>query len=225
VSFALESVVPWGRPFDEYVAMFALAGSDLARRILGCGDGPASFNAEATRRGCHVVSADPIYRYTPAELGSRIAVTAPVIAAQTRQNADEFVWTHFRNVDALVQGRMTAMQAFLEDLISTDHAGRYVAAAVPHLPFADRSFDLALVSHFLFLYSAQHDAAFHVAALVELRRVATEVRVFPLLELGSVPSRHLAGVTDMLEGRGLTVERVRVDYEFQKGGDEMLRIR
>lgn len=54
--FTLEQVVPWGRSFDEYCHMFALSSDDLALRILGCGDGPASFNAGATRRGMAVTS-------------------------------------------------------------------------------------------------------------------------------------------------------------------------
>lgn len=42
--FALADVVPWGRTFEEYCAMFALTAADLRGRILGCGDGPAAFN-------------------------------------------------------------------------------------------------------------------------------------------------------------------------------------
>ena len=48
--FTLDQVVPWGRSFDEYRAMFAMTDMDLTGRILGCGDGPASFNREATRQ-------------------------------------------------------------------------------------------------------------------------------------------------------------------------------
>ena len=68
--FTLSSVVPWGRSFDEYVRMFALAESDLESRILGCGDGPASFNVEATRRGATVVSCDPLYQFDVGRSGS-----------------------------------------------------------------------------------------------------------------------------------------------------------
>jgi len=60
--FNLDQVVPWGRSFDEYRRMFGLADADLGRRIVGCGDGPAAFNAEATARGARVVSCDPIYQ-------------------------------------------------------------------------------------------------------------------------------------------------------------------
>jgi len=60
--FALDAVVPWGRSFDEYRRMFAMSGADLHSRMLGCADGPASFNAEATRRGLRVISRDPLYQ-------------------------------------------------------------------------------------------------------------------------------------------------------------------
>ena len=73
--FTLDQVVPWGRSFDEYRRMFALTEDDLNLTILGCGDGPASFNAEATRRGRRVVSCDPIYRFEKPEIQDRIAAT------------------------------------------------------------------------------------------------------------------------------------------------------
>ncbi len=56
MSFSLNNVVPWGRSFDEYVTMFALNDKDLANKIVGCGDGPASFNCTFTKRGGSVVS-------------------------------------------------------------------------------------------------------------------------------------------------------------------------
>ena len=55
--------------------MFALGSDDLALRILGCGDGPASFNAEATRRGVAVVSCDPLYQWEAVQIRERIAIT------------------------------------------------------------------------------------------------------------------------------------------------------
>jgi hypothetical protein len=45
MAMKLEKVVPFGRSLDEYLKMFALSASDLQQRILGVGDGPASFNA------------------------------------------------------------------------------------------------------------------------------------------------------------------------------------
>ena len=98
-------------------------------------------------------------------------------------------------------------------------------AALPALPFADRSFDLALCSHLLFLYSAQLDEAFHAAAALELCRVAAEVRIFPLLALGGRPSPHVEPVAATLRARGYHVSTEAVPYEFQRGGNQMLRVR
>jgi hypothetical protein len=99
--FTLDQVVPWGRSFDEYRRMFALTEADLRQRILGCGDGPAGFNAEATRRGGSVTSCDPIYQWDTAQIRDRIALTYDQILDQTRRNAGEFVWDAIPSVEAL----------------------------------------------------------------------------------------------------------------------------
>lgn len=204
--------------------MFSLSPENLSQRILGCGDGPASFNAVASRNGYSVVSADPIYRFSVEEIKNRIDETAESIAEQMKRNAREFVWTNFRSVDDLIETRMNAMRKFLGDFLEGLKSGRYVDAALPALPFENQSFDIALCSHFLFLYSKQYDLRFHMESIVELLRVSREVRIFPLLELGSMPSRHIESVIGELERRGYGVERIRVPYEFQENGNEMLRV-
>jgi hypothetical protein len=49
--------------------------------------------------------------------------------------------------------------------------------------------------------------------------------VFPLLELGAVRSRHVGPIGDDLRRRGFQVTIETVPYEFQKGGNQMMRIR
>ena len=49
MSFHYKDIVPWCRSFDEYLDMFNLSEDDLARDIIGVGDGPASFNARKPR--------------------------------------------------------------------------------------------------------------------------------------------------------------------------------
>lgn len=222
--FTLDQVVPWGRSFEEYVAMFALAAGDLDGRILGCGDGPASFNAVATSRGSVVISCDPMYRWGAPELRGRIADTYEQVLQQTRQNLQDFVWNVIPSIEALGQTRMAAMEAFLTDYSSGRATGRYVAAELPTLPFEDQKFDLALCSHLLFLYSSQLNERFHHASLLELCRVAREVRIFPLLALGGSRSPFVDNGVALLRARGLVVSVETVAYEFQRGGNEMLRI-
>jgi hypothetical protein len=223
--FTLDQVVPWGRSFDEYQRMFALTEDDLSRRILGCGDGPASFNAEATQRGHRIVSCDPLYRFERSQIRERIDATSEQILTQTRLNAHEFVWGDgIRSPEELGEVRMAAMRLFLDDFESGKHAGRYVEAELPTLPFETHAFDLALCSHFLFLYSTQLGEVFHRAAIHELCRVAHEVRIFPLLALGSERSPFVDGCVDDLRQLGYHVTIERVAYEFQRGGYEMMRV-
>jgi hypothetical protein len=223
--FTLDSVVPWGRSLDEYRRMFALSPGWEHLRILGCGDGPASFNAEATSLGARIVSCDPIYRFSGDDLRRRIDETSDLILEQTRKNMHEFVWTSIRSIDELASVRMRAMQTFLADYDGGRDGGRYVAAALPDLPFEGHSFDLALCSHFLFLYTAQLGEALHLAAIRELCRVAADVRVFPLLELGGQPSPLVNVVLKMCRAEELDATIERVPYEFQRGGNQMIRIR
>jgi hypothetical protein len=224
--FSLTQVVPWGRSYSEYCRMFALTQQDLASTILGCADGPASFNAEATRRGQHVVSCDPLYAFEKPDIEKRIAETFAEVLDQTRQNADEFVWSGgIRSVEELGRTRASAMQTFLADYQRGKTEGRYVTAVLPTLPFDDRAFDLALCSHFLFLYTNQLGPAFHLAAARELCRVAAEVRIFPLLALGGEPSPFVDLCKTALEDCGRVVSVETVAYEFQRGGNEMMRIR
>ena len=50
MAFCLDHVVPWGRNLDEYRCKFRLSDDDMKTRIAGFGDGPASFNFEATKQ-------------------------------------------------------------------------------------------------------------------------------------------------------------------------------
>ncbi|WP_211204046.1 SAM-dependent methyltransferase [Chloroherpeton thalassium] len=218
----LEKVVPWGRSFEEYCAMFALTQNDLAKRILGVGDGPASFNAELTRRGGKVVSADPLYQFSAEEIKRRIEDTYDKVISEVEKNQEAFVWKNIKSVEDLGNIRMAAMEKFLADYPNENE--RYQNAKLPNLPFADKSFELALCSHFLFLYSPHHDFEFHLESVAELCRVAHEVRIFPLVAFSNARSHHLDGVLHALQESSFHCKIEPVAYEFQKGGNEMLRI-
>ncbi len=64
----LENVVPWGRNLHEYQNMFQLSKKDLQSKILGCGDGPSSFNFEITKLNGNITSIDPIYQFSKDEM-------------------------------------------------------------------------------------------------------------------------------------------------------------
>ncbi len=223
--FSIDSVVPWGRTMAEYQAMFDLLESDLRQRILGCGDGPASFNAEMSAQGHVVISVDPLYAFAAAVIEQRVEETYDVVMEQVSRNRDDFVWTHVPSIPQLGRRRMGAMRRFLADFPQGKAEGRYVDASLPDLPFDDNAFDLALSSHFLFLYSDQFDLAFHISALQEMLRVAPEARAFPLLQIGGAPSPHVQGVVEVFTAQGVQATVEPVPYEFLRGGNRMLRLR
>jgi hypothetical protein len=222
MAVTLKQIVPFGRLLWEYEAMFALSQSDKKGRILGCGDGPASFNAQMSAQGYRVTSVDPIYCFSTTEIQQRFDQVAPDILAQVRSTPDDWVWSYHKNPDTLLANRQAALEGFLADYEAGLRAGRYLNAELPHLPFADQWFDLALCSHLLFLYSEQLDLAFHIAGVQELCRVAVEVRIFPLLTLAGQASPHIEPVRRVLNSTGIESRIVLVDYEFQKGGNKML---
>jgi hypothetical protein len=223
--FAVNEIVPWGRSFDEYRRMFALDGTDLQRRILGCADGPASFNAEATRRGTAVVSCDPLYRADTDRIRERVHATSAQVLDQTRRNAHAFVWDTIQSVEELGRIRMAAMERFLEDYGAGKREGRYVDAGLPALPFPAASFDLAVCSHFLFLYTDHLTDAFHLAAIREMCRVASEARIFPLVTLDGERSPYVEAIIDRLRALGYEASIETVPYEFQRGANQMMRVR
>jgi hypothetical protein len=113
--------------------MFALSDADLQLRILGCADGPASFNAESTRRGAAVISIDPLYRLETGTIRDRIAETYDQILEQAQRNRQQFVWDTIQSVEELGRIRMQTMQVFLDDYDLGKPQGRYVDAELPSL--------------------------------------------------------------------------------------------
>lgn len=224
MAYTYESAVPWGRSFEEYVRMFGLSESDLYGRILGCADGPAAFNAEMARRGHRAVSCDPLYQFSAAQIQERIDETYDNIIAQTYTNLEKFVWTRITSVEELGRVRRASMNAFLADYKRGGSEGRYVSAELPDLPFAPLTFDLAICSHYLFLYSPILSMELHERAIAAMCDVAREVRIFPLLTYDGERSPYVAPIMEEWRKAGRRVSIERVTYEFQKGGNEILKI-
>lgn len=198
---------------------------DLGLRMLGCGDGPAEFNSILTQRGGNIVSVDPVYAFDAEQIRSRIAETYAAVMAQMHKNHSDFVWGVIPSVEQLGSLRMSAMETFLADFEAGKLEGRYIPGELPSLPFASGEFDIALSSHFLFLYSAHLSAEFHLQTVQEMLRVSSEVRVFPLLTLDGSLSPYLDFVSENFACQGLDVQIKNVPYEFQRGGNQMLAIK
>ncbi len=223
MSIKLESVVPFGRSLDEYQQIFNLSEDDLFQYILGVGDGPASFNAEMLKRGHAVTSLDPLYELSGEEIQQRFYQMVDDVIEQVKSTPDNWVWTYHQFPNDLRRNREQALMTFLKDYDSGKQQGRYRIGELPHLlGIEDQSYDLALCSHFLFLYADHFDGDFHQAAIQEMLRVATEIRIFPLLTLAREKSIYVEPIIQSLQSRGFNVGIKKVAYELQRGGNEML---
>ncbi len=221
----LENVVPFGRSLDEYKKMFLLKGEDLKKKILGVGDGPASFNAELTSIGGNIISVDPIYKFDSTEIYQRFEEVLDGIIAQIENTPGDWVWSYHKSPDGLRESRRTTAKKFVHDYAKNKESGRYFEGQLPVLPFEDSQFDLVLCSHLLFLYADHFTLEFHIDSIREMLRVGTEVRIFPLLTLALKRPSYINQVIDSFTSDGFSVDIVPVEYELQRGGNQMMRIK
>lgn len=215
------------------VVSSGVVSSGTTRRVLDCSAGASGFAAAVNAAGGSVTAVDPAYG-DPAALRADVEASLTGGNALIDANTDAFTWDWYGSPAARQVLRDEARRTFLADLAA--NPGAYVPGALPDLPLPDDAFRLALTSHLLFTWAdvavatpageVVLDEAWHRAALLELLRVAPEVRVFPLVRQGDgadVP--FLPRLLDTLRAGGHSAELRKVAYEFQRGADQMLVLR
>ncbi|MBD2611127.1 MAG: SAM-dependent methyltransferase [Nostoc sp. ZfuVER08] len=220
----LDKVVPFGRSMDEYIKIFNLTKLDLNKRIIGVGDGPASFNAEMAQQGKNVVSIDPLYQFSGDQILQRFNEVVDNIINQVKATPNDWVWSYHKSPDDLRQNRVKVIQEFLADYDSGKKTNRYIFGELPKFAYNNQEFDIALCSHLLFLYSEQLDYDFHLNSVGEMLRIAQEIRIFPLIDLMLKPSPHLEKIIKYYTDKGYKINIEKVEYELQPGGNKMLKI-
>ncbi|MFE6049830.1 class I SAM-dependent methyltransferase [Kitasatospora sp. NPDC056446] len=185
-------VLVTSRPLDEYCALFGLTRAGLAALsgpLLDCPGGAAGLAAEARGLGCRVIAVDPAYALPLPEVADRARAARAAMAAAMA--ARPHLYPAHRPDRPDDPGRSErylrswdrARRLFAAD--SAAHPQRYVAAALPRLPFADGTFALTLSGYLLFAYPELFGPERQLAALAELVRVTApdgEVRVQPLCD-------------------------------------------
>ncbi|MGW2871894.1 hypothetical protein [Kitasatospora sp. NPDC001225] len=210
---ALPDVLVTSRPLDEYCALFGLTRARLAALpgpLLDCPGGAAGLAAEARELGCRVVAVDPAYALPPPVVADlALAARAAMAASMTARP-----WLHpsprpYRP-ERYLRGWDRARRLFAAD--SAAHPQRYVAAALPRLPFADGAFALTLSGYLIFAYPEVFGPERQLAALTELVRVTSpdgEVRVQPLNDGHGRRCGHLDPLRYALGERRIASEILR----------------
>ena len=223
----LPSVAFFGRTLTEYAKFFSL---DIAawrgRDVLDVAAGPSSFTAEACARGVDAVAVDPLYGCPHDTLATHVQLDYGRMGAAMQAKPELFRFKSFPSIRAAEEDRRGAAQRFLSDYAAHFVHNRYVGGALPQLPFLDRSFDLVLCAHLLFVHGRAFDLTWHVEACRELARVsAGEVLLHPLCGPDGRPYASLARLRRELKASGIVSEVRAVDYEFFAGANSMLRLR
>jgi len=210
----------WVHSLDDYQRMFSLTDSDFSRSILDYPASISSFNAQAHERGHTIISADPYYDLTSLDMSKHADHIIQHLATHLHQYADRIQGEGEKTLENIVNAWNHYAQIFVTDYSRGKSQGRYRAAKLPKLPFADFEFDLALCPDLLF----RNKKSSTDAVIDELCRVAHEVRVFPLLDGHGEVSSSLGTVMVNLQEANYGVEVREVPYKLQKGSNAMLRI-
>lgn len=191
------------RSFEEYVRMFDLKMEDWAAGpVLDVAGGASSFTAQLHEMGVAAKAVDPFYAGATTDILAEARKEIGVSSAKLAVAAASFDWSYYGTPERHRRLREASYERFAADFTREDAGSRYIAAALPELPFAACSFRLVLCSHFLFLYGDQFDEAFHRAALAELLRVTRIggiVCVYPLVTLRWETPPYLPGLLSDLK--------------------------
>jgi len=219
----LGAVAVTPRPLPAYCDMFQLAVDDLlAGPILDCPAGASSFGALVRAIGGEVTSVDPAYA-APDGLVDRVAADIARISAWQRANPAGFNWDYLGSPEELAKTWAAALSIFAADFAPDD--ARYVAAALPRLPFPDDRFALTLSGFLLFVYPELFGPDELLVALRELTRVTRgEVRVYPVLSSAGEAYAELPALRAALAAHGVDTEirNTGCAWNTTPGSDQML---
>lgn len=220
----MSKLVLWGHSLKEYREMFDLRDDDLAGSILECGCGPTAFNDEMLQHNHPILSCDPLFSLDHDQLQHKVEASTLDVLSTIQANPEQYLAEGGVSFADLQTSREQGLSQFFQDYAQGRAEGRYLAVDFPCLPFDDFRFKLALSSHQLFVNSLQQDLSYHLQSILEMARVAHEVRLFPLTDSQGNPSELLGPVMLSLQQNNLGVEVRQVPFRCQTNANAMLRV-
>jgi len=219
----LDLVPSWVYSMADYCQIFDLSDEDLTGNILDYPAGISSFNAEMQAKGRTILSGDPMYDFSYEKIAAYAEQLIQINAAHLREHSQILRQSSSQLLEVVLTDWEKSKRIFLEDYKKGKIEERYKFMKLPHLPFEDYTFDIALCSAHLFHTELTRDAS-REALVKELCRVSKEVRVFPLLdEKGSVTDA-LGRVMLNFQKLNYGIKISEVPYHQMKGGNAMLKI-
>jgi hypothetical protein len=201
-----------GFTLNDYIQMFDLTDSDLTRKILDYNAGCASFTQELALNNPGVMACDNLYQHSPAVLWDKLNHLA------MNSNAIKALLTPaFINERAQHIPQMMAHYA----KVGSTH---YLNSKIENLIFPDEAFHLALSAYALFTVTDHLSETYHINAILELLRVANEVRIFPLTNLQGKVSPYIGTILSGLQQQGLDTEIKTRQFQPHIPAQAMLRV-
>jgi SAM-dependent methyltransferase len=219
---SIEGPIFIGRSWAEYIKMFDLDISKLKnRKILDCAAGASSFTGFMNKNGYDVIAADVLYDKSPDFLQKKCKDHLQILVDALDKMQNQFEWDFFENLNDLKEHRLASCRDFGADY-AQNKGYKYLKADLNQLPFSDNTFDMVLCAHLLFIYDHRLTWDFHQKAVNEMIRVtSSEVRIYPLVKHKGKKSLFVNKIINGLNEE-VRAQIVKVDYQFRKGGDEML---
>lgn len=220
----IEGPIFIGRSWAEYLKMFDLDLEKLnGKKILDCAAGASSFTSFMSKKGYDVTAVDLLYNNDSEFLKNRCEEHLQALINALEGIEGQFVWSFFKNLEELKNHRMKSCSDFNNDY-KKNKGKNYLMADLTQLPFPDNTFHQVLCAHLLFIYDHRLDWNFHQRSVEEMIRVSCEeVRIYPLVKNKGKKSIFVDKLIQSLPD-ALETEIVTVDYQFRRGGNEMLRI-
>jgi len=189
-------------------------------RILGIGDGPASFNAEATRLGVKVTSIDPIYQFSATEIMKRFYEVVDNIIDQIKATPASW-YGHTINLLKIYETIEFERSMNSLTIMTRESKKETIVEHYQALTSKERVRYSLMLTLFCFVLWALW-LSVSLQFIREMLRVSKEVfshywLLCNVLNILTESCRNLA-TSD-------TVSTLKVQYELQKGGNEMLVIK
>lgn len=224
----MRKVVLWGHHVAEYQAMFDLIEEDFTRRIFEFGCGTSALNATIKNKAKKIVSCDPLFKLHKTQLIADVQKMFQQRVEQIFQNPTELNVIDYGGIEAFIEDRRKGCELFFEDYEQGKDEKRYIDISTGQLPFANFSFDYVLSSHYFFsLDNASEEKekiSQHLKDIMELARIGSEIRIFPVMDRIGRISPLLGPVLLGLQQANFGVEVREVPYKLYPKGNAMLRV-